>query len=61
MYYSLIILVNKLIKDVITRNRLIKEYNILYFKMEAVGLMNDFPYVVIRGIYNYSNLYKNDT
>ncbi|KAM5516695.1 hypothetical protein FOXYSP1_03646 [Fusarium oxysporum f. sp. phaseoli] len=27
--------------------------------MEAAGLMNDFPFLVIRGICNYSDLYKN--
>jgi hypothetical protein len=27
--------------------------------MEAEGLMNQFPCLVIRGIYNYSNTYKN--
>ena len=29
--------------------------------MEAAGLINDFPYVIIRDICDYSDLYKNDT
>ena len=27
--------------------------------MEAVGLINNFPYLVIRGICDYLDLYKN--
>jgi nucleoside phosphorylase len=27
--------------------------------MEAAGLINHFPYLVIRGIYDYSNSHKN--
>ena len=60
VHYGLIASADQLIKDVITRDRLIKEYNILCFKMEAVGLINNFPCVIIRGIYDYSDLYKND-
>lgn len=48
-------------KDVIARDRLIKEHDILCFKMEAAGLMNNFPCVVIRGICDYSDSHKNDT
>lgn len=47
-------------KDVIARDRLIKEYNILYFEMKAIGLINNFPCVVIRDICDYSNSHKND-
>lgn len=31
----------------------------LCFKIEAVGLMDNFPYLVIQGIYNYADMYKN--
>ena len=60
VYYGLIVSADQLMKDVIARDRLMKEYDILYFKMEAAGLMNDFPCVVIRSICDYSDLYKND-
>ena len=60
MYYDLIVSANKLIKDVIARDRLIKEHNILCFEMEAAGLMNNFPCVVIRGICDYLDSHKND-
>ena len=42
-------------KDTIARDRVIKEHDILRFEMEAAGLINDFPCVVIRGICNYSD------
>jgi nucleoside phosphorylase len=29
-------------------------------EMEAAGLMDWFPCLVIRGIYDYADLYKND-
>ena len=30
-----------------------------YFKVEAAGLINSFPYLVVRGIYDYIDTYKN--
>ncbi|KAL2832131.1 hypothetical protein BDW59DRAFT_181455 [Aspergillus cavernicola] len=36
-----------------------KKYGILCFEMEAAGLMNDFPCLVIRGICDYSDTHKN--
>jgi nucleoside phosphorylase len=33
---------------------------VLCFEMEAAGLMNHFPYLVIRGIADYSDSHKND-
>ena len=41
-----------------TREKLRKKFGILYFKMETAGLINDFPYLVIRGICDYSNSHK---
>ena len=60
VYYGLIASADQLMKDAIARDRLIKEYDILCFEMEAVGLMNDFPCVIIRGICDYSDSHKND-
>ncbi|XTI91144.1 hypothetical protein V2W45_1470984 [Cenococcum geophilum] len=49
-----------LIKDATKRNRVSSELgSVLYFKIEAVGLINNFLYLIIRGIYNYADLYKN--
>jgi nucleoside phosphorylase len=32
---------------------------VLCFEMEAAGLINSFPYLVIRGICDYADSYKN--
>lgn len=50
VHYSLINSANQVIKNAVTRERLRREKGILYFKMEAGGLMNNFPYIIIRGI-----------
>ena len=42
-----------------TREKLQQELNVSYFEMEAVGLMDDFLYLMIRGIYNYADTHKN--
>jgi hypothetical protein len=42
-----------------TREKLRKKYGILCFEMEAAGLMNLFPCLVIRGICDYSDTHKN--
>ncbi|KAL9473822.1 hypothetical protein ACSS6W_008202 [Trichoderma asperelloides] len=53
---------NQVIKDAILRDKLYKQFNdnILCVEMEAAGLMNDFPCVVIRGICDYADSHKND-
>jgi len=60
VHYGLVASANKLMKDAIARDRLIKERDVLCFEMEAAGLMNNFPCVVIRGICDYSDSHKND-
>ena len=59
IHYGMIASGNQLMKDVSIRDRLAVEYGILCFEMEAAGLMNSFPYLVIRGIYDYSDSHKN--
>ena len=46
-------------KDEATRERLRKELNVLYFKIKTTDLMNNFPYLVIREIYDYVDTHKN--
>ena len=60
VHYGLIASADTLMKDAIARDRMIKEHDILCFEMEAAGLLNDFPCVVIRGICDYSDSHKND-
>ncbi|PNP78935.1 hypothetical protein FNYG_07800 [Fusarium nygamai] len=51
---------NSLMKDALLRDKLAAKHGILCFEMEAAGLMNHFPCVVIRGICDYSDTHKND-
>ncbi|KAF3191749.1 hypothetical protein TWF225_000970 [Orbilia oligospora] len=46
-------------KNAIVRDKLAAENDILCFEMEAAGLMNQFPCLVIRGICDYSDSHKN--
>lgn len=50
---------NQVMKHGKTRDQLAQELNILCFEMEAAGLMDGFPCLVIRGICDYSDSHKN--
>lgn len=58
IHYGLIASANQLMKDALVRDRLAAERDILCFEMEAAGLMNHFPCLVIRGICDYSDSHK---
>ena len=60
IHYGPIASANALMKDAHMRDALAAENNILCFEMEAAGLMNHFPCLVIRGICDYSDTHKND-
>ncbi|CAI0654807.1 unnamed protein product, partial [Colletotrichum noveboracense] len=59
IHYGLIASGNQLMKDARIRDKLAAERDVLCFEMEAAGLMNHFPCLVIRGICDYSDLHKN--
>ncbi|OBR01951.1 Nacht and ankyrin domain protein [Colletotrichum higginsianum IMI 349063] len=59
IHYGLIASGNKLMKNAETRDVLAKNHDILCFEMEAAGLMNQFPTLVVRGICDYSDSHKN--
>jgi nucleoside phosphorylase len=59
IHYGQIASANQLMKDAILRDNLAKEHEVLCFEMEAAGLMNHFPCLVIRGICDYSDTHKN--
>jgi hypothetical protein len=60
IHYGTIASGNQVIKDAPTRDRLSKELGgVLCFEMEAAGLMNDFPCLVVRGICDYADSHKN--
>ncbi|KAH8130302.1 hypothetical protein LI328DRAFT_162313 [Trichoderma asperelloides] len=50
---------NTLMKDAMTRDEYALKKNVMCFEMEAAGLMNQFPCLVIRGISDYSDTHKN--
>ncbi|KAF5674100.1 ankyrin repeat L25 [Fusarium circinatum] len=60
IHCGLIASASSLIKDALLRDKLAAKHGILCFEMEAAGLMNHFPCVVIRGICDYSDSHKND-
>ncbi|KAF2273332.1 purine and uridine phosphorylase [Westerdykella ornata] len=60
VHYGTIASGNALLKKGRTRDRLSSELGgILCFEMEAAGLMNSFPCLVIRGICDYADSHKN--
>jgi nucleoside phosphorylase len=61
VHYGLIASGNHVIKDAQFRDRLNESLggNVLCVEMEAAGLMNDFPCIVIRGICDYADSQKN--
>ncbi|RDW74453.1 uncharacterized protein DSM5745_07115 [Aspergillus mulundensis] len=60
IHYGTIASGNQVIKDATTRVRLSSELGgVLCFEMEAAGLMNNLPCLVIRGISDYSDSHKN--
>ena len=59
IHHGLITSSNQLIKDAIVRDRLIEKKDVLCFEMEAAGLVNHFPCLIVRGICDYSDTHKN--
>jgi nucleoside phosphorylase len=60
IHYGLIASANQLMKDARVRDKLAAEHDVLCFEMEAAGLMNHFPCLVVRGICDYSDSHKNE-
>lgn len=62
VHYGIIGTSNSLMKNVEERNAYANdpELGVLCFEMEAGGLMNTFPCLVIRGICDYCDSHKND-
>ena len=59
VHYGTIASGNQVMRHGTIRDRLRREFDILCFEMEAAGLMNNFPCVVIRGICDYADSHKN--
>ncbi|KAL7914154.1 hypothetical protein GGI35DRAFT_490451 [Trichoderma velutinum] len=58
IHYGLIASGNCVIKDSQIRDKWAQEYGVLCFEMEAAGVMNIFPCLVIRGISDYADSSK---
>lgn len=50
---------NQLQISVVERKRLQQQHEVLCFEMEAAGVMEEYPCVVIRGICDYADSHKN--
>ncbi|EED12084.1 conserved hypothetical protein [Talaromyces stipitatus ATCC 10500] len=62
IHYGVIASGNTLFKDSVYRDEILKDVGkeCICFEMEAAGLMNNFPCIVIRGICDYADSHKND-
>jgi nucleoside phosphorylase len=59
IHYGNIASGDEVVKDGPTRDRIAREEGVLCFEMEAAGLMDSFPCVVIRGVCDYADSHKN--
>ncbi len=59
IHYGLIASSNQVMRDASIRDKLSMEKDVLCFEMEAAGLMNQFPFLIVRGICDYSDTHKN--
>jgi nucleoside phosphorylase len=58
VHHGIIASGNQLMKDALIRDHYAKEKHILCFEMEAAGIMNQYPCLIIRGICDYSDSHK---
>ncbi|CAI7639764.1 unnamed protein product [Penicillium glandicola] len=58
VHYGLIASVSQVVKDTQSRDEL-RQLGAYCMEMEAAGLMNNYPCLVIRGISNYADSHKN--
>ena len=59
IFYGNIASGNMVVKNAINRDKFAKLDNVICFEMEAAGLMDDIPCLVIRGISDYADSHKN--
>ncbi|KAF4630922.1 hypothetical protein G7Y89_g7212 [Cudoniella acicularis] len=59
IHYGNIASGNEVMKHGFTRDQTAKKEDVICFEMEAAGLMNDFPCLVIRGVCDYADSHKN--
>ncbi|KAF3226937.1 hypothetical protein TWF192_008054 [Orbilia oligospora] len=59
IHYGLIASGDQVMRHGMTRDKLSREQDVLCFEMEAEGIANTFPLLVIRGICDYADSHKN--
>ncbi|KAG8627710.1 hypothetical protein KVT40_003583 [Elsinoe batatas] len=59
IHYGIIASANQVVRDGVARERLRRDLNAMCLEMEASGLMDNFPCLVIRGICDYADSHKN--
>ena len=59
VFYGNIASGNQVMKHGITRDQIARKEGVICFEMEAAGLMDNFPCLVIRGICDYADSHKN--
>ncbi|KAB8231567.1 Pfs, NB-ARC and TPR domain protein [Aspergillus alliaceus] len=59
IHYGLIASANQVVKDSQLRDKLGREFGVYCVEMEAAGLMNNYPCIVVRGICDYADSHKN--
>lgn len=60
IHYGLIASGDQVVKNGKMRDALRQELDVLCFEMEAAGLIDSFPCLVVRGISDYADSHKND-
>lgn len=60
IHYGVIATGSEVVKHAPTRDLIRSRHNAICLEMEAAGLMNNFPCVVIRGISDYTDSHKNN-
>ena len=60
IHYGIIASGNPVVKDAALRDRLRDNFDAFCVEMEAAGLMNEFPCLVVRSICDYADFHKND-
>jgi nucleoside phosphorylase len=60
IHYGIVGSGNRVVKDAAFRDRLVESHGLMCFEMEAAGVLNSRPCLVIRGICDYSDAHKND-
>lgn len=60
IHYGIIASGNQVVKDGHQRDRIAQQFDAICFEMEAAGIMNHLPCIVVRGICDYCDSHKNN-